>query len=326
MTPRIALLSAACCLLFASCGGSRHDPNEKYYLVTTNTKLPYWQTSATGLSRSARDLGVMAEMLGPDTYDVNAEREAFQKAIRQKASGILVSAADANALKPDIDSAIQQNIPVITIDSDSPSSSRVLFVGTNNYQAGLMGGRLAAKLLNGKGTALIYTMPGQQNLEERLHGYRDAFAEHPGIKIAQIIDIKGDPRIAFDTTSEILDKGTIKPDAFFCLEAIACKEISDVLTRKSIKGKTVIAMDTDKETLEWIQKGVIAATIAQKPYTMAYFGVTLLDDLHHRKNFKLEGSAQNSFSILPVFVDTGTTLIDKSNVGAFLQARDSAGS
>ena len=38
-------------------------------------------------------------------------------------------------------------------------------------------------------------------------------------------------------------------------------------------------MDTDPDTLQWIQKGVIAATISQKPYTMAYVGLMMLDSL-----------------------------------------------
>ncbi len=63
-----------------------------------------------------------------------------------------------------------------------------------------------------------------------------------------------------------------------CLEALAGKEVADVLDRNKVSGKTVVAMDTDEDTLKWIQKGVIAATIAQKPFTMAYYGVKMLDE------------------------------------------------
>jgi len=44
-----------------------------------------------------------------------------------------------------------------------------------------------------------------------------------------------------------------------------------------------MAMDTDPDTLEWIQKDGIAATIAQKPYSMAFVGLQMLDNLHHHK-------------------------------------------
>ena len=313
---------ASVCAL-SSCSGSRHDPNEKYYLVTVNVNVPYWQVSGAGLVRAAKDLGVLAEVVGPDGYDPAAEHTAFQNALGKKPAGILVSAADANLLKPDIDAASQQGVPVIAIDSDAPASKRLFFVGTNNYQAGLAGGRLASKLLGKKGEVVVYTMPGQPNLEERLHGYRDAFAESPGIHIGQIVDIKGDPRVAFDSTEAMVEKDKIKADGFVCLEAIACKEVADVLNRKHITGKTIVAMDTDKDTLDWIQKGVIAATIAQKPYTMAYFGLKMVDDAHHSK-MSAPASGVNSFSTMPEFVDTGTTLIDKSNVDEFLKASATA--
>ena len=75
-------------------------------------------------------------------------------------------------------------------------------------------------------------------------------------------------------------------------------------------------MDTSPKTLEWIQKDGITATIGQKPFTMAFYGVKMLDDVHHHKLSPIDGNwAQDSFSPIPAFVDTGATLIDKSNVG-----------
>ena len=84
-------------------------------------------------------------------------------------------------------------------------------------------------------------------------------------------------------------------------------------------------MDTDPDTLEWIRKGVIVATVSQKPYTMAYFGLMMLDHLYHQKLTNLQANwATDGFAPIPSFVDTGSTLIDKSNVDAFLQEKKSA--
>jgi ribose transport system substrate-binding protein len=97
-----------------------------------------------------------------------------------------------------------------------------------------------------------------------------------------------------------------------------------VLDRNKVT-KMVVAMDTDEGTLNWIQKGVIAATIAQKPFTMAYYGTKMLDELQHRKPASLDINwAQDPFSPLPTFVDTGATLITKENVADFIKARDAA--
>jgi ribose transport system substrate-binding protein len=317
------LASAALLLSLSACGGSRHAPTEKYYLVAANIQNGYWQTAAAGFGSGAHLLGVPWEMAGPDTYDPKAEADAFREVVAKKPSGILVSAADPNVMKDAIDGAIAQGIPVITIDADAPASKRLTFIGTNNYQAGLMGGRLLAERLRGKGNVVVFTMPGQTNLEERLQGYKNVLSNHPEIKIVQVVDVKGDPRIAFDTTSRIIE-GKSPPEAFVCLVSTPCQEVADVLDRKQVTGKILIAMDTEPNTLKWIQKGAIAATIAQKPFTMASFGIAMLDALHHYNLPSLDLSPQDTRSPLPMFVDTGATLIDKSNVDAFLKAQTPA--
>src|SRR5450631_4116294 len=220
----ISSLLPAAFLLMSGCSSLAHDPKETYILVTTNAKVPYWQSALAGLNHAAGEMKVRAEMVGPDTYDTKAEHDEFQRAVQQKPAGIMVSAADASMLAPDINAALQQGIPVITIDSDAPSSKRLFFVGTDNYNAGTLGGNLVVKLLAGKGNVVIFTMPNQSNLNERLHGYQSSFDGHPGIKVTQIVDIKGDPTVAFDTAKQIIDSKQ-KVDAFVCLEAIACPEI-----------------------------------------------------------------------------------------------------
>lgn len=321
---RTGLFSAAAlCLSLLSCAAPQHDVDEKYYLISTNTAVPYWQEARAGLSRAANLLRVKAEMAGPDTYDPKAERDEFVATLKKKPTGILISAADANLLKPEIDAAISQGIPIITMDSDVADSKRLMFIGTDNYKAGVMGAKVVTAKLQGKGNVVIYTMPGQANLKERLRGYTDTFAEHPQMKIMEVVDIKGDPRVAFDHTMELTDKNA-KVDAFVSLESISGPEIAAVLERKNISGKVLVAMDTDARTLEGIQKGVITATVGQKPFTMAFLGVKTLDDLHHHPLKSLTVDfAQDSFSPVPAFVDTGATLIDKSNVQAFISARKS---
>ena len=317
--------SVAAIIGLAGCGGSRNDPTEKYFLVAANIKLPYWQTAAGGLAHAAKQLGVQAEMVGPDTYDVQGEVQAFRRAVAKKPAGILVSAADPALMAPEINAAIGLGIPVITMDSDAPQSKRLLFIGTNNREAGVMGGRVVVKELQGKGTVVVYTMPGQGNLEERLHGYKDAFAQHEGIKIAEIVNMKGDPRIAFDRTSEIIVQGKMKPDAFVCLEAESCKEVADVLDRYKVTGKTVVAMDTNKETLNWVDKGLIVATIAQKPFTMAFYGVKVLNDVYHYKPASLDLKwSDDTLAPIPTFIDTGATMIDKSTIAEFTKAQTTA--
>ena len=318
----LSLLLTIISVPLLSCGGGHSGEN--YFLISTNVKVPYWQMAGSGFSQAADHIKVAFAFTGPPTYDPAAEREAFHDAVAKKPDGILISVADPNVMRDDIDSAIASGIPVITIDSDAPTSKRLFFIGTNNYDAGLAGGKRLVQELKGKGNVAVFTMPSQSNLKERLHGYKDAI-EGTQVKLAQTIDIKGDPRIAFDTATQMLASDKKEHiDAFVCLEALSGKEIATVLQNNGIKGRTIIAMDTDPETLDWVQKGVIAATISQKPYTMAYVGLKMLDDLHHSQLGNLNSDwARDSFSPVPAFIDTGSALVDKSNVEAFIAATKS---
>ena len=318
--PSVVLTVVAMSLLCA-CGG-RHDAAESFVLVSANTKIAYWQEAAAGLRAAALEMGVNSEMVGPDTWDPKAEKEQFLDVVHRKIppAGILVSAADPELLRDAIDAASAAGIPVVTIDSDSPKSKRLTFIGTNNYEAGQMSGELLAKEIGGKGSVALYSIVGQANVDERVEGCKRVLARYPAIKILPIVDMAGDPAKAFDGTRNLIAQGKTAPDAFVCLEALSCKEVADVLDRAGIKGKTIIAMDTSEGTLEWMNKGMIRATIAQKPFTMAYFGTHILDDFHHAKPTPDASSLQGTRSHVPVFVDTGATLVDKSNMASFTVA------
>ncbi|PYX54785.1 MAG: sugar ABC transporter substrate-binding protein [Acidobacteria bacterium] len=304
--------------------GSAHDSDEHYIFVAANVQVPYWQAAAAGFSKAGEQMKVQSIFVGPNSYDPKAERDALQEAVRKKPTGILLAVTDPALLKDDIDKAIAAGIPVITLDSDAPGSKRLFFIGTNNYQAGLTGGQRLAQELKGKGNVVVFTMPEQRNMQDRLRGYRDALERQSGIKVTRVVDIQGDPRIAFDTTTQIVGKERDKVDAFVCLEAQSGKEVAGVLNSYHVTGKMVMAMDTDPETLDWIQKGMIAGTIAQKPYTMAFVGLQMLDGLHHNKPPSLDTDwSKDSFAPIPSFVDTGSALIDTSNVASFIQAKES---
>ena len=316
----LTLVSLSPLLAFLLSCGSGHDSGEYYVLISANLQIPYWKAAGAGFAAAASQMKVRFDVQGPETFDPKAERDALDQAVQNKVSGILLDVTDARLLRDSIDKAVAAGIPVITIDSDAPASKRLFFVGTNNFQAGLTGGERLAQELHGKGNVVVFTMPDQPNLLERLTGYKAALAKTPEIKITRVVDIQGDPRIAFDTTTQIVGRERDKVNAFVCLEAQSGKEVATVLNTYHVTGKVVIAMDTDPETLEWIQKGGIAATIAQKPYTMAFVGLEMLDDLYHQKPPALDKDwSKDSFAPIPSFVDTGSALIDKSNVEAFME-------
>lgn len=322
----VALLLSFPVALSLLTGCQRHSYSETYYLISNNMALPYWQTAIAGFNRAGRTYGVKTITAGPNTFDAQAELQALQNAVQAKPKGILISVADPAVLGPEIDNAISAGIPVITIDSDAPQSHRIFFIGTNNREAGHLGGQRVVEKLGGKGNVVFFTMPGQPNLDERLKGYQEVFAAHPGIKTADVVNIKGDSGNAFDATQRLVAQtGAGKIDAYICLEASAGKDVGEVLKRQSNKEHLLIAMDLDPDTLNLIKDGVIDTTIAQKPYTMGYVGLKMLDEIFHYPPTPIRTDYEvNTFSPYPVFVDTGTAAVNKENVDTYVQQEQEA--
>lgn len=310
--------------LFTGC--TRHSKKEHYYLVATNIKLPYWQTAGAGFAKAASEYGVTAELRGPSTFDPQGEAKEFHTIAAMKPAGILVSVANEAIMTPEIDAAVAAGIPVITIDSDAPASHRLYFIGTNNLQAGRLGGARVAAQLNSKGNVVFFTIAGQPNLEERLKGYKDIFDQFPGIKIVEVFDMKGDSGLAMDKAQEYLARtGPAKIDAFICLEASAGKDVGEAIKRAHGPGRLLVAMDVDDATLNLIKDGTIDSTISQKPYTMALLGLKGLDDVHHYPVKPLSSDyGLDPFSPFPAFIDTGVALVDKTNVNQILNHREEA--
>ncbi len=129
--------------------------------------------------------------------------------------------------------------------------------------------------------------------------------------------------MANDQISAMLESKDEKDrfEGILCLEASGGPGAAEALHRLNLDGKiAIVAMDKNPETLDWISRGVISATIAQKPYTMSFYGLKFLDDLHHNIVLEFKDWRTAPASPLPTRVDTGTAVIDPGNLAAFRAA------
>src|SRR3982751_6206905 len=90
----LLLLLTALVIVLPSCGNGHSG--ETYVLISTNIKVPYWQSAGAGLAHAGSQLKVGFAFTGPDSYDPPAERDALAAAVAKKPDGILISVADPN--------------------------------------------------------------------------------------------------------------------------------------------------------------------------------------------------------------------------------------
>jgi ribose/xylose/arabinose/galactoside ABC-type transport system permease subunit/ABC-type sugar transport system substrate-binding protein len=290
--------------------------NQHYVMISAVTGGPYWIDSKLGLADKAKELGVSAVFTGPPTVDANAQIESVNRAIAQKVDGIIVCAV-ADAVTPAIDKAIEAGIPVVCADSDAPSSKRFSFIGTGNYNAGYRGGEQLAKLLGGRGEVALMYIPGWDNLIQRIQGYKDALAKYPGIAVVKIGNDKGSQTEAEKECRAIL-QAFPNLAGFGCVAAVGGQGAAVAVKQAGKTGKVkIVAMDRDEATLQFIQEGVIDASIAQRTYMMTYLALQMLYDLRNDRIKFTDDWRKVGVNPLPPMVDTGTFVIDRDNVGSF---------
>ena len=158
----------------------------------------FYEQSYAGCLAYARDHAeVKCIYDGPADYqDIRGQAWAVASVLEQRVDGILISTTDSGYLTEHaLKKARQQNIPVITFDSDlmpEDQSYRLAYVGTNNFDYGVaLGGyankfranKFRAKNFNKAGTTEICIQSGHKttpNLNDRIRGVRYALSGNQG--------------------------------------------------------------------------------------------------------------------------------------------------
>jgi ribose transport system substrate-binding protein len=195
MHKSLAVAALAALSLAVACGGAAPEGPRRlrFALIPKALDIPVFDYARTGAERYAAEAGNIEVIYrGPDRADELKQKEILESFISQQVDGIAISVLNAEFLTSTIDRAVEAGIPVVTWDSDAPASKRLAFYGVDDYQSGLIMGREAARLLDGKGTVAFLTSLGANNLQRRLDGARDALTAHPGITVVETYDIKED--------------------------------------------------------------------------------------------------------------------------------------
>jgi len=79
----------------------------------------------------------------------------------------------------------------------------------------------------------------------------------------------------------------------------------------------IVAMDRDEATLQFIEEGVIDASLGQRTYLMPYLALQMLYDLRNDRIRFVEDWTKIGVNPLPPLVDTGSFVMTRENVRQF---------
>lgn len=303
--------------------GNKVDSSETYYYIAPLASLEYWLAHKAGLEDACAKLGVTAKFTGDDGLDVDAMCAVLETAINDpNCGGIVMQANFPDAYEPYVKMAKEKGIAICfqTVDGVA-GSERLCFLGTDYVEYGKIMMQQAAEATGGKGGVIVSNAlsAGSTTVEAVMQGIREEVANWPEMKIVAEVDDQSDAAVAATKIGAAL---LANPDTTVVIGGQSTSAIGAVTAIKEAglsESVSVISIDRDAATLEYVQSGDIYSTVAGKQYTEVYYGVMFCYDYRHgATNAFSANDAEAGLVIAPSFVDTGALIINKDNVDKFV--------
>lgn len=264
------VLALALTLVTAMLGGAMAEGKElkdmtfAYVASSTND---YWTQLNNGVADAAAAAGLNMTTTITAQGDIPAAVAAVDAVIGQGVDGIICCASDPDAFIATLNAAVEQGIVVICVDQDAPRSNRQYFVGTSNYDSGvLMGEYFLERVGDAKEKVAIFAGTiTASNAVERMNGFKDAVAGHDNVEITTYEQVNNDVQITMDKTYALFN-GYPDVNAIYGVFAYdplgaakACKELGrdDVF---------VLGFDDLADSIELMKEGWIKGLAVQQPY------------------------------------------------------------
>ena len=257
-------------------------------------------------ARSAESSGFRAEFR---TYPRlgEGEIEAFEAALEQKIHGIIIVPGDPDKLKPLIRKASSRNIPVVCVATDAPGTDRLAAVCVDPAVNGAMAAELMARFLGAQGRIAVFTGSlATTDHQQKLEGFRRTLASFaPAMSIAAVLETHDNEKEAYRKSTDAL---AASPNirGIYVSTANSMPVLRAIGESGRANNVAVITTDLFPELVPFIQSGVVAATIHQRPFNQGRMAFQTL------QKFLVEG-----FTPSPV-VKLAPHVVMRSNLSLFL--------
>lgn len=256
---------------------SQTEAKELKLGVVLKTFSGYWEPVKLGANRAIGELDVSGAVLAPTEDDpddaLDRQLEILQEQREVGFDGLGVAPLQTS-VGEEIDAAVDQGIPVVTIDSDL-DSKRTLYIGTINYEAGKTAGNTLADLIpeaSGRVVILGHNDDTWPDGFARSNGAKDVL-EQAGYQVTVL-------KTTWDANGDETDSEAIKvlltdsdPPVVGLLSMFSPTYRLGMAAEKAGKtgdDVTIAGFDFDTKTLDYMRSGMIKATHAQRQYYMGY--------------------------------------------------------
>lgn len=280
-----ALLGIGLAALVAGCGSSSGGSTKsgtsssasgkKVTVVVGNESDAFYRALECGAKTQGKADGVQINLQGPKAFDPSQQIPVVNSVAAQRPDALLVAPTDSKALYAPIKQIQQNGAKIVTVDTvlDNPDIVTAA-VGSDYYQAGVLGAQQLNKLLGGKGKVLLISSPpGVSTSDLSRQGFTKEIKKYPGLQLVSTQFSQGDPGKSAGLVSATLARD---PDlrGVFTFNGGDAEGVVTAL-REAGKSKQVkfISGDAQPFQVQELKKGEVTELIAHKPYDIGVQGV-----------------------------------------------------
>jgi simple sugar transport system substrate-binding protein len=311
---RCAIIIATVVGAFVSGLTARAADNPRFTVIIYDTTgNPFWSKVVAGVNEAAKAFNISVDTQYANNDPVQQNND-IETAVASKVTGIGLAINVPDAYTKNIQSAIDAGIPVVAFNVDDPKgaagNARLSFIGQSFKAAGYAIGKKmieTCKLQKGGHVVCPVEHPEATYAAERYAGVKSALDE-AGVT-SEILDTGA---VGLEDTVNKIDQyllGRSDTVAVIGLGGLPTEAAPKAIEEAKLKIPTG-GFDLSKQILQNILDGKSVATVDQQPFYQGFLCVTELYYLH-------------KYGLIPLDVNTGSALIDKSNAAAALQFADS---
>ncbi|WP_205943582.1 LacI family DNA-binding transcriptional regulator [Pedobacter cryophilus] len=251
-------------------------------IPSMSKETEFWKAPLKGIEQAESEIkqyGIEIEKYFYDQNDKNSFVTQSKKILETEIDGLLVAPIFIEESLEFAKSCNQLKIPQVFINSDIPNESRLSYIGPDLFQSGYLSARLTNYALPESSKILIINISkgidAYHHLLEKEEGFRAYFKNNKKNNEIIKIDIK---QTDYDSIAiRISETLALNPDikALFVTNSRVFS-VAQYLEKSGIKDILLVGYDFLENSIEYLEKDIIAFLICQKPQEQAYKGIMSL--------------------------------------------------
>lgn len=198
-------------------------------------------------------------------YNSLKQKNDISDLVLQGATAIFLNPVNWEGVTGSLMQAKQKGIPVVVVDAPVKDADLVLCqVASDNLEAGRLAARKLAEVQPESKVVILHSSVNKACID-RVDGFKEEAAKHPGITILDTQEGKGTTEVALPLMRDLLARFPECNAVFPINDPSAFGAISAIESAGKLGKVLVVTVDGSKEAVDVIKTGKLLSTSAQFP-------------------------------------------------------------